>query len=186
LDAKNRDTIRWWGIESRAVVMRALLNLTLAGDRTGGLLAPCSRMKFSTRQQASPYATETVWDGGLSGTGLSAEGRELNVGRGDGGWSPEHLLLLGAESSLMESFLAAAHKADIRVLGYVSSGHLEIPDEAGAAPRLTLKPCVVVATLDEAQRAARLSTAVAHASIAGRLLGDRLHVGLDIRLEPSA
>ena len=35
----------------------------------------------------------------------------------------------------MESFLAAARDADIEVLGYVSSGHLELPDEPGAAPR---------------------------------------------------
>jgi len=140
-------------------------------------------MKATSQQR--PYATETVWDGGLSGTGLSGEGRELNVGHEDGGWAPEQLLLLGAESSLMESFLAAARKADIQVLGYVSCGHLEIPDELGAAPRLTLKPCIVVASADDAERAALLSTAVARTSIAGRLLGNRLHVGLDVRLEPS-
>jgi hypothetical protein len=116
---------------------------------------------------------------------MSAEGRELSVGHEDGGWSPEQLLLLGAESSLMESFLAAARKADIQVLGYVSCGHLDIPDQPGAAPSLTLKPCIVVASAADAERAALLSTAVARTSIAGRLLGNRLHVGLDVRLEPS-
>jgi hypothetical protein len=143
-------------------------------------------INFTTPQPTSPYATETIWDGGLSGTGLTGEGRELNVGRDDGGWSPEQLLLLGAESSLMESFLAAARSADIQVLGYVSSGHLDIPDEPGALPTLTLKPCIVVASAEEAERAVRLSGAVARTSIAGRLLGNRLHVGLDVRLEPSA
>lgn len=142
-------------------------------------------MTFKTEQPVSPYATETVWDGGLSGTGVCDKGM-LSVGRDSGGWSPEHLLLFAAETSLMESILAAARDADIEVLGYVSSGHLEIPDEPGAAPRLTLKPCIVVASADEAQRAALLSTAVAETSMAGRLLGSSLHVGLDVRLEPSA
>jgi hypothetical protein len=143
-------------------------------------------MKFRPEQPVLPYATETVWDGGLSGTGVCDEGRELMVGREHGRWSPEQLLLLAAESSLMESFLAAARDADIEVLGYVSSGHLEMPDGPDAAPRLTLKPCIVVASVDEATRAALLSTTVAESSMAGRLLGNRLRVGLDIRLEPSA
>jgi organic hydroperoxide reductase OsmC/OhrA len=143
-------------------------------------------MKFRTGQKTRPCATETIWDGGLSGTGVCGEGRQLNVGHEDGGWTPEQLLLLGAESSLMESVLAVARKAGIEVLGYVSSGHLDIPDEPGAAPRLTLKPCIVVASADAAQRAALLSTTVARTSIAGRLLGNRLQVGLDVRLEPSA
>jgi hypothetical protein len=130
------------------------------------------------------YATETIWDGGLSGTGVCGDGRELNVGREAGGWSPEQLLLLGAESSLMESILEAARDADIHVLGYVSSGHLDVPDEAGAAPQLTLKPCIVVASIDDEQRARLLASAVARSSLAGRLLGPRLHVGLDVRLEP--
>ena len=143
-------------------------------------------MKFKTAQPVSPYATETVWDGGLSATGVCGDGRELSVGRESGRWAPEQLLLLAAESSLMESFLAAARDADIEVLGYVSSGHLEIPDEPDAAPYLTLKPCIVVASMDEAERAVRLSTVVARTSMAGRLLGNRLRVGLDVRLEPSA
>jgi hypothetical protein len=143
-------------------------------------------MTFKTEQPVLPYATETVWDGGLSGTGVCDAGGALSVGREKGRWSPEHLLLLAAECSLMESFLEAARAADIEVLGYVSSGHLELPDEPGEAPRLTLKPCIVVASVDEAKRAALLSTAIAETSMAGRLLGSRLRVGLDVRLEPPA
>src|SRR5262249_27712559 len=142
--------------------------------------------KIATGRQAAACATETIWDGGVSATGVSGEGHELPVGRGAGGWSPEQLLLLGAESSLMESILAAAHEADVEVLGYVSSAHLELPDERGALPRLTLKPCIVVASVDDHQRARLMSATVARTSLAGRLLGNRLHVGLDVRLEPSA
>ena len=49
-------------------------------------------MTLKTGQPTSPYATETVWDGGLSGTGVCDAGM-LSVGRDSGGWSPEHLLL---------------------------------------------------------------------------------------------
>ena len=143
-------------------------------------------MKFATRQPVVACTTETIWDGGESGTGVCGEGRQLPVGRSADGWSPEQLLLLGAESSLMESVLAAARDADIQVLGYVSSAHLDVPDEPDAAPRLTLKPCIVVASVDDRQRARLISAAVARTSLAGRLLGKRLHVGLDVRLEPSA
>jgi organic hydroperoxide reductase OsmC/OhrA len=143
-------------------------------------------MKFDGSRPALRCATETVWDGGFSGTGVCADGHELSFGRGGDGWTPEQLLLLGAESSLMEAVLTAARHAGVDVLGYISSGHLDVPDEAGAAPRLRLNPCVVVASADEGQRAALLSTAVAEASLVGRLLGAHLQVGIDVRLEPSA
>jgi hypothetical protein len=143
-------------------------------------------MKLAARPASVACTAETIWDGGASATGVCGEGHELHLGHGAGGWSPEQLLLLGAESSLMESILAAARDADVQVLGYVSSAHLDMPDERGAAPRLTLKPCMVVASLDDRQHARLMSAAVARTSLAGRLLGNRLHVGLDIRLEPTA
>ena len=143
-------------------------------------------MKFDSSGRALGCATETVWDGGVSGTGVCADGHELSLGRGAGGWTPEQLLLLGAESALMEAVLTAARRAGVDVLGYISSGHLDVPDEAGAAPRLRINPCVIVASVDEAQRAALLSTEVAAASLVGRLFGAHLQVGIDVRLEPSA
>jgi hypothetical protein len=143
-------------------------------------------MDVTRRDSAAPYATEIIWDGGVSGTGQSGNGQALALGYEGGAWSPEHLLLLGTESSLMESFLAAARDADIRVLGYVSSGHLEVPDDPGAAPRLTLKPCIVVASMDDAERAALIATIVARKSIAGRLLGDNLRIGLEVQLESAS
>ncbi|HEX7794455.1 MAG TPA: hypothetical protein VF456_08905 [Vicinamibacterales bacterium] len=143
-------------------------------------------MKFDSSGRAFRCATETMWDGGSSGTGVCADGHELTFGRGEGGWTPEQLLLLGAESSLMEAVLTAARHAGVNVLGYISSGHLDVPEEADAAPRLKLNPCIVVASADEAQRKALLSTAVAETSLVGRLLGAHLQVGVDVRLEPAA
>jgi len=143
-------------------------------------------MKFKTSERPLRCATETVWDGGFSGTSVCGNGQELSVGRGEGGWTAEQLLLLGAESSVMEAVLTAARNAGVDVLGYVSSGHLDDPGEPDAGPRLTLKPCVVVASVDDAQRTALQSAAIAQASLVGRLLGTHLQVGIDVRLEPSA
>jgi len=160
--------------------------LTPTAIFSGEFLARCSPMTFESSGRALPCVTETVWDGGCSGTGVCADGHQLSVGRDEGGWTPEQLLLLGAEGSLMEAVLTAARNAGVDLLGYISRGHLDVPDEAGAPPRLTLNPCVVVASADETQRAALLSTAVAKASLVGRLLGAHLQVGIDVRLEPSA
>lgn len=134
---------------------------------------------------ATPYATETVWDGGLSGTGLSADGQALAVGH-EGGWAPEQLMLLGAEGSFMDAFLASAREANLQVLGYVSSGHLELVDGRHEGPRIVLRPCVVVASVDDARRAVRMSTAAIRQSVVARLLGDRLRVSLDVQLELSS
>ncbi len=138
-----------------------------------------------TTPAASPYTTETVWDGGLSGTGVSADGQLLTVGH-DGGWPPEQLLLLGAESSFMDSFLAAARGANLRILGYVSSGHLELSDDGHTPPRITLRPCVVVGSVADVEHVGRIVTTAMRQSVVGRLLGDQLRVGLDVQLEVSS
>lgn len=134
---------------------------------------------------ASPCATETVWDGGLSGTGLSADGQLLTVGP-EGGWSPEQLLLLGAEGSFMDSFLVAAREANLPILGYVSSGHLDLSGDPHTPPRITLRPCVVVGSVADVERAFRIVTTAMRQSIVGRLLGDQLRVGLDVQPEVSS
>ncbi len=138
----------------------------------------------ATRRAASPYATETVWDGGGSGTGLCGEGQALTVGY-EGGWAPEHLLLLAAEASFMDSFLAAARDANLDVLGYVSSGRLDAEDRS-AMPQITLRPCVVVGSAEDARRATLISAAAMQQSVVGRLLGDHLRIGLDVQLEMSS
>jgi hypothetical protein len=137
---------------------------------------------MSEPTEVTPYSTEIVWDGGFSATGLSVGGQTLTIGY-DGIWGPEQLMLLGIESSFMNSFLSAAREAGIHVLGYVSSAHLELGEEQ---PAITLRPCVVVASADQAERALLVSIAARRQSIAGRLLGRELRVSLDVQLELSA
>jgi len=133
----------------------------------------------------SPYSTETVWNAGLSGTGVASHGRSLNVGY-DGEWAPEYLLLLAAESSFMITLLALAREAGVEVLGYVSNGHLHLKPENGEAPSIVLAPCVVVASAADAAHIGRLADNVRRESIVARLFGERLRVTLDVRAVPDA
>jgi hypothetical protein len=93
------------------------------------------------------------------------------------------LLLLGVECSFMDSFLASARDADHRVLGYVSSAHFDVPDDAHLSPRIVLRPCIVVASVDDAERALRVPPIALRRSPVGRLIGGRLSLSLDVQLE---
>ncbi len=132
---------------------------------------------------SSPYVTETVWNGGHSATAISNDGLELKVGSEGRGWSPEQLLVLAAETSLMESVLAVARDMDVAVLGYVSSSHLEVSTDPRALPRVSVRPCLVVGSPQDADRAETMLKEAAFESIIAKLLGEQLHVRVDIRLE---
>jgi organic hydroperoxide reductase OsmC/OhrA len=131
----------------------------------------------------SPYSTETVWNAGMSGTGVASHGRSLTVGY-DGEWAPEYLVLLAAESSFMTTLLALARNAGVEVLGYVSNGHLHAKTEKGEGPSIALTPCVVVASAADAACIGRLADNVTRESIVARLFGERLRVTLDVRAIP--
>jgi organic hydroperoxide reductase OsmC/OhrA len=136
-----------------------------------------------TERAASPYSTETVWNAGLSGTGVANDGRTLTVGQ-EGAWAPEYLLLLAAESCFMTTLLGLARDADIQVLGYVSKGRLQPRDAGTEGPAIALMPCVVVGSEDDVSRVFRLAGNVSRESTVARLLGDRLRVTLDVRAVP--
>jgi organic hydroperoxide reductase OsmC/OhrA len=136
------------------------------------------------RARALPFTTETVWNAGLAGTGMSAEGRSLIVGH-EGEWSPEHLLLLAAESCFMSTLLALARADGVDVLGYVSSGQLHVPDDPQAALSILLTPCVVVLTDGDAERIRELARRAREESVVARTLGHGLTVALDVRVVPN-
>jgi len=138
-------------------------------------------MKVLTRE-SSRCLTETVWDGGRSSTGVTGSGDVLTVGNG-ADRVPEQLLLLGVEGAFMESFLDAAREAELDVLGYVSSGHLDPADDLEPVARITLRPCVVVESADDAKRVERISKTAQQRCIVSRLLGDRLRVRVGVQLE---
>ena len=134
--------------------------------------------------RASAFATETVWNAGLSGTGATSDGRSLTVGH-HGDWTPEHLMLLAAESCFMSTLLALASVAGIAVLGYVSSGHLDIPGDGRGAPSISIFPCVVVESERDAERLTACARQAEKESVVARLLGSRMHVSVDVRVVPA-
>jgi organic hydroperoxide reductase OsmC/OhrA len=139
----------------------------------------------AARARAAPFTTETVWNAGLAGTGMSGEGRSLTVGH-EGEWSPEHLLLLAAESCFMSTLLALARAEGIEVLGYVSNGQLQVPDDPQAPLSILLTPCVVVLTDTDAERIRGLARRAREESVVARTLGRGLTVALDVRAVPNA
>jgi organic hydroperoxide reductase OsmC/OhrA len=132
----------------------------------------------------SLYSTETVWNAGLAGTSIANHGKSLTVGR-DGDWSPEHLLLLAAESCVMSTLLALAGDAGIDILGYVSKGQLHGRSDNDEKPAIVLMPCVVVGSDEDAARVSRLVSTVARHSIVAKALGERLGIMLDVRVVPA-
>jgi organic hydroperoxide reductase OsmC/OhrA len=135
--------------------------------------------KTDARAPQAPFETETVWDAGLAGTGSAVGGPQLIVGR-DGDWGPEHLLLLAAESCFMDTLLSLAVENGIAVLGYVSNGKLWLRDGNGT-PEISLLPCAVVGSAPEAKRLVEIGRRAQQESLTARLLGNRLHVTMDVR-----
>ncbi|MBZ5556246.1 MAG: OsmC family protein [Acidobacteriia bacterium] len=136
------------------------------------------------RARALPFTTETVWNSGLVGTGVSGDGRSLTVGH-EGEWSPEHLLLLAAESCFMSTLLSLARAEGIEVLGYVSSGQLHVPDDPHAALTVLLTPCIVVLADGDTERIRALARQAREESVVARTLGPGLTVALDVRAVPA-
>lgn len=137
-------------------------------------------MVLDTRLVAFPFSSEMVWNAGLSATG-SAGGRSMSAGF-EGDWAPEHLLLLALESCYMSTFLSLAYMQGLDILGYVSNARLEHGAHQGAAPAVSLAPCIVVGTPMDATIARELASAASHESVVARLLGARLRVTPDVRL----
>jgi len=137
-------------------------------------------MVLDTRLVVFPFSSETVWNTGLSGTGV-AGGRSLSVGF-EGDWSPEHLLLLSVESCYMSTFLSLSYAAGLNVLGFVSNSRLEQGSHGASAPSISLAPCIVVGSAADATLARETAEASVRESVLGRMLGPRLHVTPDIRL----
>lgn len=138
-------------------------------------------MVLDTRVAAFPFSSEMVWNTGLAATG-TAGGRSLSAGF-DGDWAPEHLLLLAVESCFMSTFLSLAYVSRLDVLGYVSNARLEHSGpHHPTAPSISLAPCIVVGTTEDAGQARELATEAARESVVARLLGTRLRIAPDVRV----
>jgi organic hydroperoxide reductase OsmC/OhrA len=132
------------------------------------------------RRSATSIVAQVIWDSGQVASGVIEGGMSLRVGA-PAGWSPEELLALSAGGSFMRTFLDLAQGNQLEVRGYVSTIHLEVQPDPTDGPRVTICPCVMIASADRIADARHLcGEAVRQGSIT-RLLGARLCVDCEIR-----
>lgn len=114
---------------------------------------------------------ELIWDRDCLGTAQTASGSRLDVGA-TGHWTAEQLLMAAAESAVMTSFLALAGEEGLEVLGYMSSAGTEGAAGPGAAMRVLVRPCIVVAgEPDAASAEAMMARALDRSPVARALKG---------------
>ena len=137
-----------------------------------------------TNTEQHVFSTEVVWDSGESGTAITEEGASLSVGSGSE-WSPEHPLGLSAASCFMRTFLRLAAEHGLEVLGYVSSGSVELYKDPTVPPRLVLAPCIVVGWDEDVESAHHLCQYALLASPVCRVLGSRVRLTAAVKVIPS-
>lgn len=131
------------------------------------------------------FTTELVWDANLEATAAplvpSAEGNAFPVGPKTG-WLPAHLLTLAAASDFMTALLRLAATTGVRVLGYVSTSQLRIPVDSRTPAAITLTPCIVVASDEEAGSVAALCREATELADVCRMLRGSFEVVPDVRV----
>jgi organic hydroperoxide reductase OsmC/OhrA len=121
------------------------------------------------------HVIELVWDASLAGTATAASGATLSVGeRTD--WEPDELLAAAAAACLMRTFLRAAEKEPVDILGYVTAGHIVQP-----GCQVRLRVCIVTEDARAARMAYALCLGALEASPVAQFLGDRLEVDVSAR-----
>ena len=134
-----------------------------------------------TYPEQHAFSTEVVWDSGQSGTAITEDGASLGVGP-DSEWPPEHLLALSAASCFMRTFLRLAAEHGLEVLGYVSSGTVELSPDPTAIPSLILAPCIVIGWDEDLDSAVHLCQHALQASPVCRALGSRVRLAATVKV----
>lgn len=135
--------------------------------------------------QGHPEHVQLIWDREGAGTAESQSGSHLRVGPG-GDWTPEQLLVIASESSVMTRFLRLAAEAGVEVLGYVSAAEEALCAEPAVRPSIVVRPCIVVGReTDRAPVQGLLASAGQDAPVA-RALGSALRIDAEIVVVPAA
>ena len=129
------------------------------------------------------FSTEVVWDSGQSGTAIAEDGASLEVGP-TSAWPPEHLLALSAASCFMRTFLRLAVEHGLEVLGYVSSGTVDLSSDPTEIPSLNLAPCIVIGSDDDLDSASHLCQRALQSSPVCRALESRVRLAATIKVIP--
>lgn len=147
------------------------------------------RPTIGNEQDDKTFTIEMVWDDGTDATAVALDvplqGARLRVGP-EAGWLPAHLLTLAAASSFMSALLRLAAGAHVDVLGFVSNSKLRVPGDREQVPALTLSPCIVVRSEEDAKRIGALCDEAILLSDVCRTLQGRLRLEPDIEVVASA
>jgi hypothetical protein len=125
------------------------------------------------------FTIELVWDADQDATAVPWQppwqGSTIQVGP-KAGWLPAHLVTLAAASGFMSTLLRLAEAAGVPILGYVSISRLHVPTGRRSPPTITLSPCIVVASTEDAGKVVELCQQVSEISEVCRALEGRLQV----------
>jgi organic hydroperoxide reductase OsmC/OhrA len=131
------------------------------------------------------FAIELVWDADQEATAVPWrppwEGSVIQVGP-KAGWLPAHLVTLAAASGFMSTLLQLATVAGVSILGYVSMSKLHVPTDRRLLPTITLAPCIVVASTEDADKVAALCQQASDLCEVCRALQGRLEVVPDTQV----
>ena len=131
------------------------------------------------------FAIELVWDADQDATAIPWQppwqGSTIQVGP-KAGWLPAHLVTLAAASGFMSTLLQLAESARVSVLGYVSICKLHVPIDRRSLPTITLTPCIVVASTEDANKVATLCQQASELCEVCRALQGRLEVVPDMQV----
>jgi organic hydroperoxide reductase OsmC/OhrA len=126
---------------------------------------------------------QLIWDRECAGTAQTQAGSSIQVGP-YGEWTPEQLLVIAVEASLMTTFLQLAADAGLQILGYVSAAEADLTFVAGAQPSLVVRPCIVVASDRDRRLVQRLLARAAERSPVARALKDAVQVDPEVVTVP--
>jgi hypothetical protein len=131
------------------------------------------------------FAIELVWDADRNATAVPWQppwqGSAIQVGP-KAGWLPAHLVTLAAASGFMSTLLQLAEAAGVFILGYVSICKLHVPTDLRSLPTITLTPCIVVASTEEANKVSALCQQASELGEVCRALQGRLQVVPDTQV----
>jgi organic hydroperoxide reductase OsmC/OhrA len=131
------------------------------------------------------FAIELVWDADQEATAVPShpawQGSVIQVGP-KAGWLPAHLVTLAAASGFMSTLLQMAETAGVPILGYVSISKLHVPTDRRSLPTITLAPCIVVASAEDADKVAELCQQASELCEVCRALQGRIQVVPDTQV----
>ena len=130
------------------------------------------------------HPCELIWDENLTGTAESPRGDLVQVGEA-GAWTPDQMVSVAVQASLMVEFLRIAESTGLEVLGYLSSALADAPSGEKAG-RVVISPCIVLALEHDVPRARDVLERARARSWICSLFGDAVDLDPSYFVAPAA